>query len=47
MRVVITHFQFYSMKSVVNKIEEIAGIKAEEKRSVGARIGKVREEYII
>ena len=34
MRVVITHFQFYSMKNVVNKIEEIAGIKAEEKRSV-------------
>ena len=47
MRVVITHFQFYSMKNVVNKIEEIAGIKAEEKRSVGTRIGKVREEYII
>ena len=32
---------------LVNKIEEIAGIKAEEKRSVGTRIGKVREEYII
>ena len=32
MRVVITHFQFYSMKNVVNKIEEIAGIKAEEKK---------------
>ena len=47
MRVVITHFQFYSMKNVINKIEEIAGIKAEEKRSVGTRIGKVREEYII
>ena len=47
MRVVITHFQFCSMKSVIKKIEEIAGIKAEEKRSVGTKIGKVREEYII
>ena len=47
MRVVITHFQFCSMKSVIKKIEEIAGIKAEEKRSVGTRIGKIREEYII
>ena len=35
------------MKSVIKKIEEIAGIKAEEKRSVGTRIGKIREEYII
>ena len=47
MRVVITHFQFCSMKSVIKKIEKIAGLKAEEKRSVGTRIGKVREEYII
>ena len=35
------------MKSVIKKIEKIAGLKAEEKRSVGTRIGKVREEYII
>ena len=35
------------MKSVIKKIEEIAGIKAEEKRSIGTRTGKVREEYII
>ena len=39
--------EFKTTKANINKIEEIAGIKAEEKRSVGARIGKVREEYII
>lgn len=47
LRIIITHFQFYPMKSVIDKMEEIAGIKAEEKRSIGARLGRIREEYII
>ena len=47
MRVIITHFQFYSMKSVIRQMEEIAGIEAEEKRSIGTRLGRVREEYTI
>ncbi|MGN1189443.1 MAG: flavodoxin family protein [Candidatus Ornithospirochaeta sp.] len=47
MKVIITHFQFYSMKSVIRQMEEIAGMEAEENRSIGTRLGRVREEYII
>ena len=35
------------MKSVIDKMEEIAGMKAEEKRSIGTRLGRIREEYIM
>ena len=47
MRVLITHFQFYPMKSVIRQMEEIAGMEAEEKRIIGTRLGRVREEYTI
>lgn len=45
LRLVISHFQPCSMKSVLLEMERAAGVKAESKRSVGSRLGRIREEY--
>lgn len=45
LRLVITHFQPCSMKRVLRQMEKESGIKAESKRSIGSRLGRIREEY--